>query len=626
MTITFDQLKTAVKNGIDKKVRDKLEGRVPPSPGPTARGLPDNSGIARSNTPQGLPVQRSDMPTIHSNNPFANALSGGPPDRDNSMLDHSGLGNVNYDQHRGNPSGGGPSHSQMSVGMNGQQGQPNSDLMHKISSLEHQLVQQRQLVDDLKKINDGQKDMIDRLKQDKSSLENELDREKRKAREMVHSGPADHKDEIQRLQQANMALESEILNLNKENAKLFEATQANLAKLSGNSDGGQSLRQKVAQLTAENGYLKDQLGSGSLKGGSSNLGAGTDQEVYQLKQKINKLEFENANLRDQSVLSANQEVAALQTEIRKLKTDALLEVKALKSKLIVAEEKANTLMNQYKDRISSGYSTEAQKPAAIFDSKKFLQELYSTNGSHHDRDTFTAHDYSNRLGGLVQPTYLTSGLVTALKEQDQAVLQGYIQPVGRSRSPIYDTHRYGTTTPSYTYPSGLPTSEHVVHYRLGKSPVAVPAGTSGVTSRPTSISRPSYDPSSGGVDMRASYVSTVSIPLNMGSLERIPHSVSNYNQGQTCSVSRGRPSTGMEGFSTQYSQRVAGVYNTTRAEDRSGRRVSRVDGTSPHQVRDSYVSIYGPQETRPHTSRSPSTLGPSQTFLAEFSRKIKDLQ
>lgn len=633
MSISFENLQTALKNGIDKITRDRLEGKVPPSPSTSNRVDSNVQGVpsfGRSNTPnQPPPIQRSDMPSVHSNNPFANALGGGNNERDNSMLDHSGLGNVKYDQYGGNNPPIAPAYNPQGAGMSSMTVQPNPDQQARISSLETQLNQQRQLIDDLRRLDDDQKSMIERLKSEKRGLEGDIDRERRKAKDGSGSGGPDQRAEIQKLQQTIQLLESEVQNLNKENNKMFEALRSQTPKGQSGSDEVQQLKSKIAQLTTENGYLKDQLGGGANPRGLSGNSGALEQELLFLKQKNNRLESEVAALKDQSIISSNQEITALQAEMRKLKSEASLEIKALKSKLIVAEEKANALLDQYKDKLASGYSSETQKPAGVFDTKKFLQELYSTTSSAYDRDPFSTSDYSNRAGALGPTPYLSSGLVTSLKEQEQAVPRGYIGGHSRSRSPISKPLRYESNPAAYQYTAatGSPIGQ-VAHYRLGKSPVAVPAGTNdvGYRSRPASITRASFEGVPSPIELRASHVSTVSIPLNGNGGEYSYPASQGLGGSERRSISRGRPSTGLQGFSDQYMQRTAGLYSSPQLDTRPVRRVSQGQDYSREPPRDTLISIYGGQQPRPLTTRPPTDPGPSQTFLSEFSRKIRDLQ
>lgn len=302
--ITYEELQAEVKNKIDKRVRDKMAGRV------------NLNAPSKPPVPQPIP---GPMPVAKPGNPFG-AILNQPPgkldDSNGSLSDHSGSrlplpSSVDVPRFGGiSPSPGQNKPPERNT--NPTQNKNDSEvflLKQLVSSLEQDLGEARAQLAEADRNKSGLQTTIDNLRRENERLGRQLESEKSRADQASrNSAQIGQGEATKMLRERVKDLETEIELMNAQNAKLLDALKAaNNPQISSHNQMGislgpskneEELNYRIQQLTrklemaeAENRLLKEtnQKGNDSIRG---NLG-----NADLLTEKLIRLESENQVLR-----------------------------------------------------------------------------------------------------------------------------------------------------------------------------------------------------------------------------------------------------------------------------------------------------------------------------------------
>lgn len=302
--ITFEDLQVELKNKIDKRVREKMAGRV-------SLNAPSKPPV-----PQPIP---GPMPVAKPGNPFGALLNQPPGKLDDSNGSHSDQSGPRLPLPAAVtvPRFGGPSpatgHNKPPAQPSQQQPTKNDSEVHllkqMVSSLEEELGLAKSELSNAERQKSTLQTTIDNLRRENERLGRQMEAEKARADQANRNSAQSGQGEATRMLRERIKdLETEIELMNSQNAKLLEALkEANKPQMNSQSQMGISLgptkheeefHQRIQHLTkklemaeAENRILREnsQKGNDSFKGnlGNSDL----------LTEKLIRLESENQVLR-----------------------------------------------------------------------------------------------------------------------------------------------------------------------------------------------------------------------------------------------------------------------------------------------------------------------------------------
>jgi len=362
--ITFDQFKQQMKNGIENRVQAKIKNH--------GGGAGNHNEVARPSNPPGLP----------SNLPF-----GAPP------ILQSGGPNPSQPFHGGDTT---PHFSNLSTPQGqlttmaiSQQPQPPMPLLHstpqndslihdlrseievlkqRLAGTEGQLQLSKNLTQDLKSVNEEQRVLIDQLRQERQKLELQLDGERKRAEDAIKSAlhSSGNNEAVKMLKEKIRDLEGECQQLNNENNRLFELVK----------------HPPVQQVPVPPPQPPPQPHHVSPPPDSHPpTDFATIQLLNQLQDRVHHLEAENKLLKrdnDKLMPCDNIDFERLQSEYKKLKEESVREIKELKNRVLIAEEKAKNMLKDYRDSLNDttiidNYSN--YKPTSSHNKERFSDEF-----------------------------------------------------------------------------------------------------------------------------------------------------------------------------------------------------------------------------------------------------------
>lgn len=357
-----------------------------------------------------------------------------------------------------------------------------ADLHAKLSQAEGSLGQAKTLNNELRDSNTSLRGEIDKLKADKKKLQSDLERERSRADQALHSSNLSHnnQDAVRSLKSRVQDLESEIELLNQQNARLLsalkEANENSSAHQGGHRDHGShrgqenydlltkidNLTRKLEASESENRRLRGQNDVNEGKGGYNSGYSSRQDQIARLEAeneslKKSKVKF-TSDMNNKELMNAS-DISNVQDENRRLKSELAAEKKILENRVLIAEEKAKALLDQYSSTVAPTEIKSALLRASFDDILPtrtaapfiFDKPLTSTYSGDYNREPFRydyarTRDVQNYDTRWEEPKYISSNVNLYRQEEPVRVISSReVSPIYRpSATPVYEVRERPT--------------------------------------------------------------------------------------------------------------------------------------------------------------------------------------